>query len=63
MSDAELENRVAEEIWLQYFNRYLLENGTVSEKEYKRMTEMIARRNPLEFFPDGRGKNYKTGFD
>lgn len=38
------EVRAAEEIWLNYFNRYLFEHGTISEKEYKRMTEKIVTR-------------------
>ena len=43
-TDEERENRFAEETWLNYFNRYLFEHGTISEKEYKRMTEKIALR-------------------
>lgn len=35
---------ISEDIWLNYFNRYLFENGTISEKEYKKMTEKIAIR-------------------
>lgn len=38
------EARVVEDIWLNYFNRYLFAHGTISEKEYKRMTERIATR-------------------
>ena len=34
----------AEEAWLNYFNRYLLSNGVITEKDYKRMTEKIALR-------------------
>lgn len=40
----ELERRMAEDLWLNYFNRYLFENGTISEKEYKKMTEKIVER-------------------
>ncbi len=40
----ERERRLAEDIWLNYLNRYLFEKGTISEKEYKRMTEKIAQR-------------------
>ena len=40
----EREKRMAEDIWLNYFNRYLFEHGTISEKEYKKMTEKIAVR-------------------
>ena len=39
------ETRFAEDAWLNYFNRYLFEQGTISEKEYKKMTEKIANRN------------------
>lgn len=42
--DDERERRMAEDIWLNYFNRYLFETGTVSEKEYKKMTEKITTR-------------------
>ncbi len=44
LTDEEREKRMAEDIWLNYFNRYLFEHGTISEKEYKRMTEKIAVR-------------------
>ena len=40
----ELERCMAEDLWLNYFNRYLFENGTISEKEYKKMVEKIAER-------------------
>lgn len=40
----EREKRLAEDIWLNYLNRYLFESGTISEKEYKKMTEKIAAR-------------------
>ena len=36
------EKRFAEQAWLNYFNHFLFEEGTISEKEYKRMTEKIA---------------------
>jgi hypothetical protein len=38
------ERRFAEDSWLNYFNRYLFENGTITEKEYKKMIEKIANR-------------------
>ena len=38
------EKIIAENLWLNYFNRYLFESGTISEKEYKKMTEKIAMR-------------------
>ena len=44
LSAEERERRVAEDIWLNYFNRYLWECGTISETEYKKMTEKIATR-------------------
>ena len=49
MSDAQhltdQERRVAEEIWLNYLNSYLLHQGAISHKEYARMTELIATRS------------------
>ena len=44
LTNEEREKRIAEDIWLNYFNRYLFEHGTISEKEYKKMTELIAKR-------------------
>ena len=41
---AERERRMAEELWLHYLNRYLEEAGVISQKEYSRMTELIASR-------------------
>ena len=43
------EKRLAEDIWLNYFNRYLFEDGTISEKEYKKMTEKIAARKAKRY--------------
>ena len=45
LTNEEREKRMAEDIWLNYFNRYLFEHGTISEKEYKKMTELIAQLN------------------
>lgn len=42
--DEEREIRLSEDLWLNYFNRYLFENGTITEKEYKKMVEKIAYR-------------------
>lgn len=42
--DDNIEKKTAEDIWLNYFNRYLFEQNTISEKEYKKMTEKIAMR-------------------
>ena len=44
----ELEKRVAEDIWLNYFNKYLYEHGTISDKEYKKMIEKIAKRKAVK---------------
>lgn len=44
LSAEERERRMAEDMWLNYFNRYLLEQGIISEKEYKQMIEKIAAR-------------------
>lgn len=44
LTNEEREKRMAEDIWLNYFNRYLFEHGTISEKEYKKMNELIATR-------------------
>lgn len=43
---AERERQAAEELWLCYLNRYLYEQGTITEREYKRMVEKIAMRKP-----------------
>lgn len=40
----EREKHMAEDIWLNYFNRYLSESGTISENEFRKMTEKIAAR-------------------
>ena len=42
---AEQERRVAEELWLTYFNAYLLKQGVISSQEFARMTELIATRS------------------
>ena len=44
LTNEEREKRMAEDIWLNYFNRYLFEHGTISETEYKKLTELIAIR-------------------
>ena len=36
---------MAETLWLNYFNRYLLANRVISEKEYAQMNEKIAKRD------------------
>ena len=44
ISTEEKERRIAEDVWLQYLNKYLYEAGTISLSEYKIMTEKIAQR-------------------
>lgn len=34
---------MAEELWLNYFNRYLLEQGVITENEYARMADLILK--------------------
>lgn len=58
----ESEREMAEDLWLNYFNRYLFENGTISEKEYKKMTEKIAgRRAKLSRTGIKKGISYGDG--
>lgn len=40
----EAEKCFAEDAWLNYLNRYLFESGTITEKQYRKMTEKIAAR-------------------
>ena len=40
------EKQLADFIWLNYFNKYLYEKGTITEKEYCQMTEKIANYKP-----------------
>lgn len=42
-TDEERETRLAEALWMNYFNRFLFDEGTITEKEYKRMVDKIAR--------------------
>ena len=39
------EKIIAENLWLNYLNRYLFEGKVITEKEYKLMTEKIALRD------------------
>lgn len=41
LSEKELERRMTEKLWLEYFNRFLFREGTISKREYERMTEKI----------------------
>ena len=38
------EKHMAEEIWLNYFNRYLRDHGVISDHEFTRMAELILKR-------------------
>ena len=38
----EREKHLAEALWLNYFNNFLFQEGTITEIEYKRMVEKIA---------------------
>ncbi len=40
----EMLKRVAEDIWLNYFNEYLLAHGVISDRQYQRMCEQLAAR-------------------
>ena len=44
ISPEETERRIAEDVWLNYLNKYLFETGTISPREYKIMTEKTAQR-------------------
>ena len=44
LSNEEREKRLAEYLWLNYFNDYLLEHGTISRREHERMMEKILAR-------------------
>jgi len=35
---------ISEELWLNYFNNYLLKEGAISEREYWKMFVMILQR-------------------
>ena len=37
--------KLAEELWLTYFNRVLLEQGIITQSEHNRMTALIAARS------------------
>ena len=40
----EMLKRVAEDIWLSYFNDYLYTRGVITDRQYQRMTEQLAAR-------------------
>ena len=41
--------KLAEELWLTYFNRVLLEQGIITPAEHNRMTALIATRSSQKF--------------
>ena len=43
MAEKLSEEQVAREIWLQYFNDYLLQQGKITEREHSKMTSLILR--------------------
>lgn len=45
MSTESAKKALAEEIWLNYFNKYLLERGAISETAYRRMRSLIRQRS------------------
>ena len=44
MNTESAKKALAEEIWLNYFNKYLLERGAISETAYRRMQSLIRQR-------------------
>ena len=44
LTGAEKEQQFVETAWLNYFNQYLWEHGSITEKEYLRMAAKIASR-------------------
>ena len=45
LSAEQRRKQLAEELWLGYFNRTLLERGVISQAEHNRMVAMIANRS------------------
>ena len=44
MNTESAKRAVAEEIWLNYYNRYLLDHGMISEPVYRKMQSLIRSR-------------------
>ncbi len=42
MTNEQIRHIMAEEIWLNYYNKYLYEHKVITEKEYIRMCNVIA---------------------
>lgn len=45
--ESDRERRVAEEIWLLYYNNYLFEHGVITESERNHMVSKITARKPV----------------
>ena len=39
-----IEKKIAEKIWLNYFNRYLFEHHIISKEEYGKMVDLISKQ-------------------
>lgn len=48
LSSEEREKRVAEALWLNYFNRYLYINNVIADKEYRQMIELITKKTGVD---------------
>ena len=44
MNTESAKKALAEQIWLDYYNRYLFEHGIISETTYRRMQSLIRQR-------------------
>ena len=44
MNTESAKRAVAEEIWLNYYNRYLFDHGMISEPVYRKMQSLIRSR-------------------
>lgn len=47
-STQEQQKRMAEALWLRYFNQTLFEKGLITETERNRMATLISRRESTE---------------
>ncbi len=48
LSDDERESRMAEDLWLNYLNRYLLEHQVITEREFTLVADKIAARRSIQ---------------
>ena len=46
---------IAENLWLHYYNRTLLEKGLISEQEWSQMSVLINSRHPIKNPPVAKG--------